>query len=170
MNESCSLGRDEEYGVRADENAPVPRLWDESAKTLRGATQIRSGMLPLVSCYGERAVGVSAPAPPLSFCWAERNTFSTVFLSVDRWSAYCCGIGAVSIHDYAIVYVFLKKVKQWAGWRRDCTYSANPGRPGTVPSPAPRRCRCCWRRGCCSCRTGGRYRKLPRPCARCWGR
>ena len=49
----------------------------------------------VVSCYGERAVDVSVPAPPLSFRWAEQNTFSTVFLSVDRWSAYCCGIVAV---------------------------------------------------------------------------
>ena len=66
----------------------------------------------MVSCYGERAVGVSAPAPPLSFCWAERDTFSVVSLSVDRKSAYCCGICAVIIHDYAIVYVFQEKVKQ----------------------------------------------------------
>ena len=47
--------------------APVPWYWDESEHTLRGATQIQDRLSPLASCYGEGAVGVSAPAPPLSF-------------------------------------------------------------------------------------------------------
>jgi len=76
-----------------------------AVKTLRGATQIRDRDLltkalqrqrrimllsagpqrsPLASCYGEVTVGVSAPAPPLSFVRAERDTFSGVSLSVDR--------------------------------------------------------------------------------------
>ena len=33
----------------------------------------------------------------------------------------------------------------------------NPGRPGQGPAPAFRRWRCCWRRGCCCGRTGGKY-------------
>ena len=78
-------------------------------------------------------MGVSAPAPPLSFCWAERDTFSVVSLSVDRCSAYCCGICAVIIHDYAIVYFFREKVKQSGGWKQDYTYSANPDRLGQEP-------------------------------------
>lgn len=83
------------------------------ANSLRGATQIRSRMLPLASCYGEGAVDVSVPAPPLSFIRVERNTFSIVSLSVDRVPEYCCGIVAVSIVD-GIVCVFTQKVKQSA--------------------------------------------------------
>ena len=53
-------------------SALIPAVWDESGQTLRGATQIRSmsaegRLLPLASCYGEGAVDVSVPAPPLSF-------------------------------------------------------------------------------------------------------
>lgn len=71
-------------------------------------------MPPLASWYGEGAVGVSAPAPPLSFVRAERGAFSAAPLSGDRLAEYCCGIFAV----FAInICAFLKKVKRWAGWR-----------------------------------------------------
>ena len=53
------------------------------------------GGLPLASCYGEGAVGVSAPAPPLSFIQADQNAFSDAFLSVGRCLNYCCGIRTV---------------------------------------------------------------------------
>jgi hypothetical protein len=38
----------------------------------------------LASWYGEGAVGVSAPAPPLSFLRAERGAFSAAPLSGER--------------------------------------------------------------------------------------
>jgi hypothetical protein len=50
---------------------------------------------PLASWYGEGAVGVSAPAPPLSFLRAERGAFSAAPLSGDRLTGYCCGVFAV---------------------------------------------------------------------------
>lgn len=50
---------------------------------------------PLASWYGEGAVGVSAPAPPLSFLRAERGAFSAAPLSGDRLPGYCCGVFAV---------------------------------------------------------------------------
>ena len=49
----------------------------------------------MASWYGEGAVGVSAPAPPLSFLRAERGAFSAAPLSGDRLPGYCCGVSAV---------------------------------------------------------------------------
>nr|WP_325185331.1 hypothetical protein [uncultured Oscillibacter sp.] len=46
---------------------------------------------------GEGAVGVSAPAPPLSFLRAERGAFSAAPLSGDRLPGYCCGVFAVNV-------------------------------------------------------------------------
>ena len=67
-----------------------------------------------------------------------------------------------------IVCVFAQKVKQWGDLWGDTCFSS-PDRRGPDPEPAFLRCRCCWRRGCCSGRTGGRCRKSRRPYARCWG-
>ena len=66
---------------KTEKNAPVPVFWDESAM-LRGATQIRGIIPPLAFWYGKETVGVSAPAPPLSFLRARRDTFSGISLSV----------------------------------------------------------------------------------------
>ena len=61
-------------------------FWDESIQCFRGATQIQEArrLSFEASCYGEGAVGVSAPAPPLSFVQADQNAFSGAFLSVGR--------------------------------------------------------------------------------------
>ena len=96
-------------GKKTKKYAPVPWYWDESEHTLRGATQIQDRLSPLASCYGEGAVGVSAPAPPLSFVWSERETFSLVSLSVDRWSEYCCGICAV---DFPLFYAIFEQMSR----------------------------------------------------------
>ena len=83
--------------MQVKKDAPVPVYWDESGKNRfvvppKFKTQgVSFGLL----WYGEGAVGVSAPAQPLSFIRAERNAFSGAFLSVDRGSEYCCGITAV---------------------------------------------------------------------------
>ena len=71
-------------------------------------------MPPSASWYGEGAVGVSAPAPPLSFLRAERGAFSAAPLSGDRLTGYCCGVFAVNV---LIVSAFWGNVKRWAGWR-----------------------------------------------------
>ncbi len=84
-------------GKICKKNALIPRLWDESI-TLRGATQIQSvpKQAPFVaSWYGEGAVGVSAPAPPLSFLRPRQDAFSDASLSVEWGPKYCCGIRAV---------------------------------------------------------------------------
>ena len=63
--------------------------------------------------------------------------------------------------------LFLKGVRRWGGWRGS-QYSASPNRPWPDPAPAFPPWRCCWQRGCCSGRTGGRYRRCRRPCFHCW--
>ncbi len=54
-------------------------------------------------------MGVSAPAPPLSFLRAERGAFSAAPLSGDRLPGYCCGVLAVNV---MIVSAFLRIVKR----------------------------------------------------------
>jgi len=63
--------------MRAKKNALIPQFWDESM-SLRGATQIQEArrLSFEASCYGEGAVGVSAPARPLSFLRACRNALN----------------------------------------------------------------------------------------------
>ena len=95
---------------------PSQNHWDESENSLRGATQIQ-GLAgpPLASWYGEGAVGVSAPAPPLSFIQAEQGAFSGAPLSGDRFLNYCCGI--FTVESEQIVCFFSRNVKRWDGWR-----------------------------------------------------
>ena len=64
-------------------NAPVPWLWDESV--FRFVVPPKFKALRASFCllwYGEGAVGVSAPAPPLSFVQAGRAALSGAPLSV----------------------------------------------------------------------------------------
>ena len=64
----------------------------------------------MASWYGEGAVDVSAPAPPLSFIQSERGAFSGAPLSGDRCLNYCCGILAVLYAQ--IVCAFYQNVKR----------------------------------------------------------
>ena len=52
-------------------------------------------MPPSASWYGEGAVGVSAPAPPLSFLRAERGFSSEGPSLRNGVPEYCCGVIAV---------------------------------------------------------------------------
>ena len=64
--------------------------------------------------YGEGAVGVSAPAPPLSFVQAGRAALSGAPLSVGP------AIGVLLRHPRGtgvIVCVLRGFVKRWGGWR-----------------------------------------------------
>ena len=88
-------------------------FWDESENRFVVPPKFGTQWSPLASWYGEGAVDVSVPAPPLSFVRVERDTFSDVSLSVDRYPEYCCGIGAVLFHS--IVCAGVKKVKRWDG-------------------------------------------------------
>ena len=47
-------------------------------------------------------MGVSAPAPPLSFIQAEQGALSAAPLSEDRCLGYCCGILAVDLRTDCI--------------------------------------------------------------------
>ena len=78
-------------------------------KSLRGATQIQGIIPPLAFWYGKETVGVSAPAPPLSFVQSGRGALSAVPLSVGR------EIGVLLRHPRGyeqIVCVFCRNVKQ----------------------------------------------------------
>jgi len=86
MGEDEKCSRPKAFGTRANIRFVVPPKF---------GTQ----WSPLASCYGEGAVDVSVPAPPLSFVRDERDTFSDVSLSVDRYPEYCCGI-------FAVLYIY----------------------------------------------------------------
>ena len=79
-------------------NAPVPKPLGRERKTRFvvppkfKAPRASFGLL----WYGEGAVGVSAPAPPLSFIQAEQGALSAAPLSEDRCLHYCCGIFTVN--------------------------------------------------------------------------
>ena len=64
--------------VYGQKDALIPMLWDESIQCFRGATQIQEAMCLSfeASCYGEDAVGISAPALPLSFHRSGRNALN----------------------------------------------------------------------------------------------
>jgi len=92
-------------------SALVPRLLGRERRPLRGATQIQEdNSSPFSSWYGEAAVGVSAPARPLSFlrCLPKRSQPAALF-SAWRHTGYCCGVCAVS-WNY-ILCIFMRKVK-----------------------------------------------------------
>ena len=96
-------------------NAPVPWLWDESV--FRFVVPPKFKALRASFCllwYGEGAVGVSAPAPPLSFVQAGRAALSGAPLSVGP------AIGVLLRHlrgTGVIVCVLPGFVKRWGGWR-----------------------------------------------------
>ena len=50
-------------------------------------------------------MGVSAPAPPLSFIQAEQGALSAAPLSEDRCLGYCCGIFAVDLRTDCIRFL-----------------------------------------------------------------
>ncbi len=79
--------------------------------------KFKTGMVSfgLLDC-GEDAVGVSAPAPPLSFVQAERSSFSGQPLSVDGGSGVL--LRRLAVYSL-IVAVFRQYVKRWAGCWRD---------------------------------------------------
>ena len=84
---------------------------------LRGATQIRGIIPPLAFWYGKETVGVSAPAPPLSFLRVRRDTFSGISLSVSLRSGVLLRRhgGAIYLSDYGIIAAFRRFVKRWDG-------------------------------------------------------
>ena len=98
QNSTASLEfRPEMCRERAKKAALIPVHWDESRKSLlRGATQIQeTGKYPrrlsfAASWYGEGAVGVSAPARPLSFvrlCTKRSQLCASLCKAGDRITA-----------------------------------------------------------------------------------
>ena len=77
-------------------SAPVPQLWDESVLRFVVPPKFKARRKASFDLlwYGEGAVGVSAPAPPLSFVQSGRGALSAASLSVGRCLEYCCGICA----------------------------------------------------------------------------
>ena len=96
-------------------NAPAPQLWDESEFRFVVPPKFKAqGASFCLLWHGEGAVGVSAPAPPLSFSQAGRAALSGAPLSVGP------AIGVLLRHlrgTGVIVCVLPGFVKRWGGWR-----------------------------------------------------
>ena len=95
-------------GFRDKKQCSRPKAFGTRAQSLRGATQIR-GERPLwPPGYGEGAVGVSAPAPPLSFVQTNpgRSQLCVSLCGAGNW------ITAAASPRYAVVGM----LRRWAGW------------------------------------------------------
>ena len=78
-------------------NAPAPQLWDESEFRFVVPPKFKARRTSFcLLWYGEGAVGVSAPAPPLSFVQAGRAALSGAPLSVGP------AIGVLRRHPHGI--------------------------------------------------------------------
>ena len=96
-------------------NAPVPQaLGRERIRFVVPPKFKAQGASFCLLWHGEGAVGVSAPAPPLSFSQAGRAALSGAPLSVGP------AIGVLLRHPRGtgvIVCVLRGFVKRWGGWR-----------------------------------------------------
>ena len=135
-------------GLSSQKAPPVRRsgLGREPVR-LRGATQIQGQGPPLFLLLTGREPW--AFPPPLRRCpWASAGGALSAGAPLS--------VGRVWMLTAAASSRSMLFRGPWNG-SVDSPPAASPGRPGRGPGSASRRWRCCWRRGCCAGRRGGRY-------------